>query len=81
MENYYYKNKYLIALYDKDDFIFAVADNVYDLLELTSIPVNSTTLNQMTSKIGHALARKNKKIYINGKALFIHLIPVNEEEL
>lgn len=78
MENYY-KNKYLIALYDREDFIFAVADNVKDLLEVLSIPVNATTLNQMTSKIGRALNRKNK-IYVDGKPLFIHLIPVEENE-
>lgn len=76
---YYYKGEYLIALYDREDFIVAVADNITDLLKLYSIPVNAQTLNQMTSKIGHALKRKDKRIYMNKQWLSIHLIPVHED--
>lgn len=80
MGNNFYLNKYLIALYDKEDFIFAVADNVRDLLTMLHIPITKTTLNQMTSKIGHATKRKKPKINIDGKLLFIHLIPVETKE-
>lgn len=79
MANNFYKKKYLIALYDKEDFPVVIADNIADLLKLYSIPVNDQTLNQMTSKIGHATKRKDKKIYINKRLVFVHLIPVEDD--
>lgn len=36
MEGRLYKDKYLIALYDKDDFLFMVASNVSELARLTN---------------------------------------------
>lgn len=40
MENNFYRKKYLIALYDENDQIFAVADNISELIGFLSIPIN-----------------------------------------
>ena len=74
----YYKGKYLIALYDEEDFPFVVADNIIDLMERLEIPVNKITKNRMTSKISHALDRDNRKIRFKKKTLFIYLIPIKD---
>lgn len=66
-----YKNKYLIALYDQDDFPFIVASNVKELALLTG---------RKEECLQSTLSRKKKSIYIKGKSYKIYLILYNEEE-
>lgn len=67
----YYKNKYLIALYDSDDFPFLVVSNVKELAESTG-----KNYNILQSSLSH---QKNA-ICVNGKKYKVYLIPVDEEE-
>lgn len=69
MEDRLYKDKYLIALYDKDDFLFLVASNVKELAELT---------NKKYDCIQSTLSHRIGKLIVDGVKYTIHLIPDEE---
>lgn len=70
MKERLYKDKYLIALYDKDDFLFLVASNVKELAELT---------NKKYDCVQSTLSHRLDKLFVNGVKYTIHLIPYDEE--
>lgn len=70
MKERLYKDKYLIALYDKDDFLFLVASNVKELAELT---------NKNYDCIQSTLSHRLNHLIVDGVKNMIHLIPYDEE--
>lgn len=67
----FYKNKYLIALYDSEDYPVIIADNVKELSNLTG---------KKSKSLYSALARNVKGFNINGQRYQVYLIPIKEEE-
>ena len=76
----FYRRKYLIALYDEDDQIFAVADNISELMGFLSIPVDKKATNRVSSKISHALERESRRVRFGDRDLFVYLIPMEDEK-
>lgn len=75
----FYRNKFIIALYDEDDFLVEVADNTIELIIDMGKEVNESSLNRVRSALRHALVRENPRIYFRGILCNIHLIPMFED--
>lgn len=67
----FYKDKYIIALYDNEDFLYRTFDNVREM---------SKELNIRENTIFMVLSRKGG-IKINKKLYRLYLIEMNENEL
>lgn len=67
----FYKGKYLIAIYDEDDYPFIIADNVKELAKITGKKIDI-----LQSSISH----QTKGIVLNGRRYRIYLIPIKEEK-
>lgn len=65
---YFFLGKYIIALYDSDDFPFLVADNIRELSEMT---------NKKKGCLWATISHKGKYLCIDGHRYTIHLIPMN----
>ena len=65
---YFFLGKYLIALYDSDDFPFVVADNIRELSEMT---------NKKKQCLASTIANNSKYLCVDGHRYTIHLIPIN----
>lgn len=64
---HFYKNCYLIALYDEDDYPFIIADNVPQLAEMT---------RRNAGHLWAMLCNNVEWIRVDGKKYTIHLIRV-----
>jgi len=69
-----FKDKYLIALYDKEELCVAVFDNCRQMARAMGKSINVTQ-----SLVGHFLSGDFKIINYLGTSVTIHLIPDMEE--
>lgn len=69
-----YKNRYIIALYDKDDELVTVLDNAAEFARYMSFSANIAwvTLNAVMNG-------KQKCVYLNGRPLSVYLIDMEDE--
>lgn len=67
----YYKGKYLIAVYDDEDYPYCVVSSVRELAEVTG---------KKPSVLRSSLSHKSNGIIVRGKKCKIHLIPIEEDE-
>lgn len=77
-----YKNKYLIALYDEDEFCVDVADNPSQLLQHMGFPPTKVNRNRLYSRLGHCVFDKDgaPKIKWFGRLVEVHLIPFDADD-
>ena len=72
----FYKNKYLIALYDEFDNLITICDNAYEFKEFLDIPTITTSYS-MLSKI---YLGKIKSVNFRGERLQVHFISLSNKE-
>ena len=72
----FYKNKYLIALYDDIDRLITICDNAYEFKEFLDIPMITTSYS-MLSKI---YLGKIKSVNFRGERLQVHFISLSKKE-
>ena len=72
----FYRNKYLIALYDDIDRLITICDNAYefkDFLDIPTVRTSYTTLSKL-------YLGKIKSVNFRGKRLQVHFISLSKEE-
>lgn len=79
----YYKEHYILALYDNEDYIYIVADNPRDLMYQLNIPYSYKNLKLMLSRLTNCFRRK-KDIYgifkHHNYYFKIYMIDMNEKD-
>lgn len=81
MTEQYYKGKYFLAFYEKDDetlkYIF---DNVVDICKELGWKITRRNINTINVNLYRALRRANHQINIfRGKCYRVYLIDIDEE--
>lgn len=75
-----YKNRYCIALYEKDDdTFFTTFDNIYEFVKFQGKEINKQNLIQANNQIYKALHNSNT-IHFCGRKMKVYLIDLKEEE-
>lgn len=74
--NKFYKNKYLIALYDDIDNLITICDNAYEFKDFLDIPTKNTS-DSILSKI---YLGKIKSVNFRGERLKVHFISLSKKE-
>ena len=74
--NKFYKNKYLIALYDDIDRLITICDNAYEFKDFLDIPTKNTS-DSILSKI---YLGKIKSVNFRGERLQVHFISLSKKE-
>lgn len=72
----FYRNKYLIALYDDVDRLITICDNAYEFKEFLNIP----TIRSSSSILSKLFLRKIKSVNFRGERLKVHFISLSKKE-
>ena len=72
----FYRNKYLIALYDDVDRLITICDNAYELKEFLDIP----TVRSASSILSKVYLGKIKSVNFRGERLKVHFISLSKKE-
>ena len=75
MEHQFYKDKYIIALYDRSDYLRFVFDSPKEIAEFENSDVRN--VYSRISKIRHS---KHHYMKINGIKLKMYLIEIEDQE-
>ena len=77
-KNKYYKNKYQIALYNEDETLCYLFDNVKQM----TITLKGSTkhINEYQSRLSHFNKNSNNKIRHNNQWYYVEFIEVLEDE-
>ena len=73
----FYRNKYLIALYDDEEHLVAICDNAHEFKDFLEIPTIETAYS-MLSKL---FLEKIKSVYFRGDGLKVYFIPLSDYEI
>ena len=73
----FYRNKYLIALYDDMDRLVTICDNAHEFKGFLDIPKIETSYS-ILSKL---FLQKIKSVYFRGKRLMVYFIPLSDYDL
>ena len=78
----YYKGKFFIVFYDKDDEVLEhMFDNVRDILKYQQQEVNRKSVNKINVELYLALRRKGHFTrMLNGKLLRVYLIKIRRRD-
>lgn len=78
----FYKNKYFIVFYDKDDENFLyLFNNVHEILKFQNKEINHQNVNLINVEIYRALKREgNFCKFLTGETMVIHIYDVEDEE-
>lgn len=78
----FYKNKYFIVFYDKDDENFLyLFNNVHEILKFQNKEINHQNVNLINVEIYRALKREgNFCKFLTGEIMVIHIYDVDDEE-
>lgn len=74
--NKFYRNQYLIALYDELDNLITICDNAYEFKYFLDIPTIKTSCS-MLSKV---YLGRIKTVNFRGERLKVHFISLSKEE-
>ena len=74
--NKFYKKKYLIGVYEDDEWLVGLYDNTKDLAK-----VNGMRLDTAHSTISRIFHKKRDKLYIDGKAYDVSFIELTDYDL
>ena len=72
----FYRNKYLIALYDDVDRLITICDNAYEFKKFLDIP----TIRSASSILSKLFLRKIKSVNFRGERLKVHFISLSKKE-
>ena len=72
----FYRNKYLIALYDDVDRLVTICDNAYEFKEFLDVP----TVRSASSILSKLFLRKIKSVNFRGERLKVHFISLSKQE-
>ena len=72
----FYRNKYLIALYDDVDRLVTICDNAYEFKDFLDIP----TIETASSILSKLYLRKIKRVNFRGERLWVHFISLSKKE-
>ena len=77
----FYKNKYFIVFYDKDDEEFLYTfNNVHEILKFQNKEINHQNVNLINVEIYRGLKRKgNLCKFLTGETMTIHIYDVDED--
>ena len=73
----FYRNKYLIALYDDINRLITICDNAHEFKDFLDIPKIETSYS-LLSKL---YLGKIKSVYFKGERLMVYFIPLTDYEL
>lgn len=76
MDSRFYKNKYLIAIYDRDDDLVGLFDNVKDFATRYNFKYEYAF-----QKLRRVIKGKRKKFYYKNTSYTITLIPLDPKEI
>ncbi len=74
--NRFYKNKFLLSIYDQEDQIIAVLDNVREFSSMFQIPLNSAYVIARRFQKG-----EQKNFYYQGKRLQLYFTELEREDM
>ncbi len=72
----FYKNKYLIALYDDVDRLVTICDNAYEFKDFLDIP----TIRSSSSILSKVFLGRIKSVNYRGERLKVHFISLSKKE-
>lgn len=77
--NGFYKNKYFIAYYDKDQMLCNMFDNIKEICEYKGKEINTTNMNLTSVELYRALKREDHMTrMLTGEEMYVYLIDVEE---
>lgn len=72
----FYRNKYLIGIYEDGEWLVGIYDNTRDLAKVNGMKLN--TVSKALSQIFH---KKRDKLYIDGKGYDVSFIELTDYDL
>ena len=72
----FYRNKYLIALYDDIDRLITICDNAYEFKDFLDIP----TIRTASTMLSKVYLGRIKKVNFRGERLKVHFISLSKKE-